>query len=73
LDKLKVIKTWDPGEKEELTTKELTEKLIEREGISAVEISPEETVFIRSRYGNNGLFGESIEFKGPATIIINQD
>ncbi|NMH68606.1 BC1881 family protein [Bacillus sp. RO3] len=70
---MKVIKRWSPEQEPQISTKELTNILIEREGISAIEIPPEETVSIRTRFTKTSLYSQEIEFKGPAVIIINQD
>lgn len=50
----------------EKSTKEITNELINREGISHLKIEPYEKVTITTGQGER-------EFTGPAIIIINQD
>ncbi|HWL22401.1 MAG TPA: BC1881 family protein [Ureibacillus sp.] len=48
------------------TTKEITDELLRREGISHLNIEPYEKVTITTGQGER-------EFTGPVMIIINQD
>ncbi|MGM0903077.1 MAG: BC1881 family protein [Bacillota bacterium] len=50
----------------EVTTKEVTKELLNREGISSLSVEPYEKVKITTGQGER-------EFTGPAIIIINQD
>ncbi|WP_256816546.1 BC1881 family protein [Cytobacillus sp. Bac17] len=49
-----------------LSTKEISEELVNREGISHIVVEPYEGVRIITGQGER-------EFTGPAIIIINQD
>jgi hypothetical protein len=51
----------------EYSTKELHEELLMREGVSQVEISLENKLFIRDS------FGEITAVEGPARVLINVD
>lgn len=51
---------------EKLSTKELTEELSKREGITTIRVAPYELVEIKTGQGTQ-------KFTGPAIILINQD
>ena len=51
---------------ENVHTKELSQELVSREGVSYIDLEPYEKVTITTGQGE-------LEFTGPAIIIINQD
>lgn len=48
------------------STKDISNELIQREGVSSIKVDPYEKVTIKTDQGKQ-------EFTGPAIIVINQD